>query len=154
MTTRRRPPLPYPRAPRGRCKWCGDIIRKLNGQRDLRRNWHRGDRGDRNCLAEYMARDPGLQRKRIWRRDQGVCRACGRVCARPGETTIEDYEQAWLRGKAPPPGTKHGWHADHVIPIEDGGLLDDTNVQTLCIPCHRTKTAGENSARRRSRRTR
>lgn len=158
MAVQRRPPAPYPRAPRGTCKFCGDVILKPNGERDPRRSWHRGDRGDRNCLGEYMARDPGLQRRRIWKRDGGVCAECGRLCAGLGELTIEDYERAIYRVKGlqrqPRDGTRHGWHADHRIPLEDGGRHTDDNVQTLCIPCHRTKTAQENKRRRRRTTTR
>jgi len=40
-----------------------------------------------------------------------------------------------------------GWHADHRIPLADGGADDVTNMQPLCPPCHMTKTAQENSRR-------
>lgn len=36
---------------------------------------------------------------------------------------------------------------DHIIPLWDGGADDETNFQSLCGPCHKTKTAGE-AARR------
>ena len=33
---------------------------------------------------------------------------------------------------------------DHIIPIEDGGeSLATSNLQSLCIPCHNTKTASD-----------
>ena len=32
---------------------------------------------------------------------------------------------------------------DHVIPLEEGGRDDDTNVQAICEPCHDTKTKAE-----------
>jgi 5-methylcytosine-specific restriction protein A len=32
---------------------------------------------------------------------------------------------------------------DHIIPYEDGGTDDESNLQRLCIPCHRAKTADE-----------
>ena len=33
-------------------------------------------------------------------------------------------------------------HLDHKVEVKDGGeLLDDTNLQLLCQPCHNRKTA-------------
>lgn len=32
---------------------------------------------------------------------------------------------------------------DHVIPLWQGGADDAANLQGLCIPCHREKTAAE-----------
>ena len=33
---------------------------------------------------------------------------------------------------------------DHIVPIEQGGEpLSESNLQSLCIPCHNTKTAEE-----------
>jgi len=39
------------------------------------------------------------------------------------------------------------WELDHIVPLVDGGTHDDDNLQTLCTPCHKRKTAGEASAR-------
>ncbi len=37
---------------------------------------------------------------------------------------------------------------DHVIELENGGAkLDDSNLQSLCISCHNTKTALERVGR-------
>ena len=37
---------------------------------------------------------------------------------------------------------------DHVLPIKDGGARFDTaNLQSLCVPCHNSKTARESAAR-------
>ena len=36
---------------------------------------------------------------------------------------------------------------DHKTPLTDGGLDDPSNEQDLCVPCHRDKTADENSQR-------
>ena len=34
------------------------------------------------------------------------------------------------------------WEADHVRPVEHGGgECDLTNLQTLCTPCHKSKTS-------------
>ena len=42
-----------------------------------------------------------------------------------------------------------GWHADHILPLADGGSNGLENMQPLCAPCHTLKTARENSARSR-----
>lgn len=33
------------------------------------------------------------------------------------------------------------WHADHIVPIVEGGSLSPENLQTLCVPCHKADTA-------------
>lgn len=34
------------------------------------------------------------------------------------------------------------WDADHIVPVaEGGGECDLTNMRTLCVRCHREKTA-------------
>ena len=45
-----------------------------------------------------------------------------------------------------------GWHADHIVPLADGGPDDASNMQPMCQPCHTLKTALENSSRRPARR--
>jgi 5-methylcytosine-specific restriction endonuclease McrA len=35
------------------------------------------------------------------------------------------------------------WELDHVTPLIDGGSHDFKNLQTLCTPCHKHKTAKE-----------
>lgn len=32
---------------------------------------------------------------------------------------------------------------DHVVPLWRGGADDESNYQSLCVPCHQRKTAGE-----------
>jgi 5-methylcytosine-specific restriction protein A len=39
-------------------------------------------------------------------------------------------------------------YGDHVIELQDGGaLLDPSNIQLLCAPCHGRKTAAERDKR-------
>lgn len=38
---------------------------------------------------------------------------------------------------------------DHIVPLADGGADDESNYQSLCVECHKAKTASENSARGR-----
>jgi 5-methylcytosine-specific restriction protein A len=37
---------------------------------------------------------------------------------------------------------------DHIIPVSYGGTNDDDNLQSLCKPCHSSKTGGEAAAQR------
>ena len=36
---------------------------------------------------------------------------------------------------------RHAWELDHVVPLADGGPHELADMQTLCRPCHRAKTA-------------
>nr|WP_298117409.1 HNH endonuclease [uncultured Pseudomonas sp.] len=38
---------------------------------------------------------------------------------------------------------------DHIINVAQGGTDDDANLQALCVPCHKAKTASESSSGRR-----
>lgn len=38
---------------------------------------------------------------------------------------------------------------DHIVNIAQGGTDDDSNLQSLCVPCHKAKTATESQAGRR-----
>lgn len=61
--------------------------------------------------------------KKIRIRDDYTCQACG--------ITTEDGE------------------CDHIVPMCEGGTDDESNLQYLCIECHRAKTQ-EEAARARS----
>ena len=62
------------------------------------------------------------KREAILIRDNYTCRVCG--------LTTKDLE------------------VDHIINVAQGGTDDDGNLQAICIPCHKTKTARESSAYR------
>jgi hypothetical protein len=64
-------------------------------------------------------------RARILKRDSGLCQ----VCKRLGLIT-------------------QGNEVDHILPKHLGGTDDDTNLQTICKPCHRAKTQAEATASR------
>jgi len=38
--------------------------------------------------------------------------------------------------------------ADHIVPLHRGGTNDASNIQSLCVACHREKTAREAMDRR------
>lgn len=61
-------------------------------------------------------------RDRILLRDKYTCQQCGHI-----GTDLE---------------------VDHIINTAQGGTDDDQNLQSLCIPCHKAKTATESAAGR------
>lgn len=64
-------------------------------------------------------------RKRILARDNGLC--C--LCARDGKVTI-------------------AVDVDHIVNKDADGSDDEANLQSLCVPCHKAKTAGESATSR------
>ncbi len=144
MSEHRRPTITFSDAPRGTCRWCGEAIvheaGEKAGQPNRRRRWHEA------CLAHYKQSDPREARRRVRKRDRGRCAACGvdpsalrRTLRGPGlrKRLVERGFRA--RGSL--------WEVDHIVPLVDGGGHELANLQTLCTPCHRTKTAREARAR-------
>ncbi len=37
---------------------------------------------------------------------------------------------------------------DHIVNVESGGTDDDSNLEAICSPCHKAKTAREAQAGR------
>lgn len=71
--------------------------------------------------GEYPA-DWDDRRRRVYKRDDYTCQACGRRGGPYGDVEL---------------------HADHVIPKSEGGSHDESNLQTLCRRCHDQKTRRE-----------
>jgi 5-methylcytosine-specific restriction endonuclease McrA len=122
----RKPPKPihYNNAPKGYCRFCGEIILDDKGRLRSRANWHKP------CVRAYkVIYWPQETRKAVWKRDQGHCAHCPTVC--------DDFHVPW--------------ELDHVQPlIESNGDLEYwklPNLQTLCVPCHVKKTSAEATAR-------
>jgi len=145
----RRPVIPFSEAPRGTCRWCGESILHPKGSKegelDRRRRWHPA------CVDVYNASDPREARRRVRRRDRGRCADCG----------VDTYAvKREVRGKGMTRKLRERgyvprrslWELDHIVPLIDGGSHAIDNLQTLCTPCHKQKTAAE--ARERSARTR
>ena len=75
-------------------------------------------------VAHYRTADWRARRLRIAVRDAYRCRDCKRVAyGRSG-------------------------HCDHIVPLEDGGTDDDTNLTWRCDRCHGRKTRGEQVRKR------
>ena len=51
--------------------------------------------------------------------------------------SIKDYKCP-LNGK---PFDESGYEIDHIVELCNGGSNEDTNLQALCIMCHRVKTS-------------
>ncbi len=140
MTAHRRPPIRFSDAPRGTCRWCGDSILVETGPRkgelNRRRRWHPA------CVLTYNQSDPRETRRRARKRDRGICALCQldtqalrrkvRGRGRAAKLRALGFR---VRGSL--------WEVDHVVPLIDGGPHDLENLQTLCTPCHKRKTASE-----------
>jgi 5-methylcytosine-specific restriction endonuclease McrA len=63
---------------------------------------------------------PPRVKRRVWLKAGGCCENCGRKTG-PG-----------LRGDT-----------DHIIPLEKGGPNRESNLQLLCVQCHKDKTRDE-----------
>ncbi|KKK81125.1 hypothetical protein LCGC14_2816610 [marine sediment metagenome] len=153
-----------PKGPSGRnlCRQCATEVPK--GRRTF-------------CSSECVdawkwTTDPAFVRAKVWDRDRGVCANCDRdteMARRRALNMLRRWTE-WKRGR--PTALKRltsaavnrfgrgcwarahtsWWDADHITPVDEGGGecgLD--NYQTLCLPCHRLKTATQ-AARKAGRR--
>lgn len=152
-----------PKGPNRRnlCRWCQAEVPK--GRRT-----YCGD----NCVHEWRIRsDPVYARSLVFRRDQGVCAACGTDCEKTlhtlsklrgvlhkpllsGQERLQSdlnlaamLKELQLRGFRVSESTRFSlpaslWDCDHIIPVaEGGGECGLENLRTLCHPCHRAVTA-------------
>jgi len=146
MTINRRPEIRFSDAPQGECRWCGEAILFEAGDKqgsvNRRRRWHQA------CVDTYNESDPREARRRVRKRDRGRCAMCRvdtskirrevRGRGRAKQLRALGYK---IRGSL--------WELDHVVPLIDGGSHELANLQSLCTPCHKKKTADE--ARQRAR---
>jgi 5-methylcytosine-specific restriction endonuclease McrA len=116
------------------------------------------------CIEAWrLTTDPTFLRRMTRRRDKGVCATCG-LPTQKLEKAISELRQIrsrWgfvhpeingisegirqilkaLTGREDPNRTTF-WDADHVVEvINGGGECGLENIQTLCVWCHRKKTA-------------
>lgn len=123
----RRVPLPFDDAIRGICRWCGNWISDENGVINKRRRWHE------QCVKEYT--DKKYPHNIIRKKFDHKCALCG-IDERDVHCPSADK---WCIS---------AMDVDHIIPLIDGGSHELDNLQLLCRPCHRKKTAKEAKLRR------
>lgn len=136
----RRPPQ-Y-NVPQGQCRWCGgDIppqLKKDGAPRKIQPNWHTERRsGEPGCVEEYrIALNPRLAIQTLISMHGHQCAMC--------QTT------------------KGPLDVDHITPLWEGkfmpheerrGLFLITNLQLICIPCHKLKNTQEAARLAKRRRT-
>ena len=97
-----------------------------------------------DCVHEYLLRsDPQYLRAAVFRRDMGVCSACGldTVALERRMWDLKPDERTALKIQMGMPLHRHSfWDADHkVAVVEGGGLCGLDNMATLCCPCHFAK---------------
>ena len=140
-----------PRSPQGRplCRACGLEV-------GPRRRSFCSDA----CVHHWRLRtDPNYVREAVLARDHGRCAACAiNTEAQKRELTNVPMRKrrAWLTARGIPWARRFGrwWDADHIRPVaEGGGECDLANYQTLCLACHRSKTAAQAARRKQARLT-
>lgn len=144
-----------------------------NDYRRARRRYHYGDEhevGGVDCLTKWRNSTVWDARFAVKAREldlHGVlfCALCGEVVFRPAERRWDETPMHRLPRHErpdllPPDHPVHAlyrayerpWECDHRVPLEDGGPHELGNLQVLCVPCHRHKTAREATARASRRR--
>ncbi|TKI02678.1 HNH endonuclease [Martelella alba] len=100
---------------------CRNTTTDRSGYCEAHRNtgWESHQRGKSRHERGY-GRKWDVIRPRILKRDRHLCQECLR------------------QGRAIPATT-----VDHIIPKAHGGTDADSNLESLCWPCHRSKTATE-----------
>lgn len=101
----------FPDMEDGRCG-CGCGVR-LRGRR---RRWASDECADAaGAVGAVIRGNASWVRVEVQRRDGSVCAGCGE---------------------------RKEWEADHVVPVSEGGGGCDINgYQTMCLECHKAKTA-------------
>ena len=114
------------------------------------------------CVHEWRIRsDSKYLRKLVYERDLGQCSLC-QTDTRYVKIELENAARAAMRDSGRwywddhpiylaelqrfsltvKEAKKSLWQADHVVEVADGGgECDLANLVTLCIPCHKRKTA-------------
>ncbi|WP_072166371.1 HNH endonuclease [Erwinia sp. Leaf53] len=115
-------PKAIPRACRKR--GCAATTTDRSGYCEAHRNtgWEQHQQG-RNRHQRGYGSTWDVIRPRILARDKHLCQLCLQIGRATAATTV-----------------------DHIIPKAQGGTDADENLQALCWPCHRTKTAGERNS--------
>jgi len=133
------------------CRWCRGAVKPP-----------RRTMCSAACVAELELRtNPNILRDKILKRDKGICAACGCDTLKIGrvlrfaamskyrtESVNNVFVGMFLYGEGSPirrilhynPSRSY-WEADHILEVVRGGEFSLENMQTLCVPCHKQKTA-------------
>ena len=113
--------------------------------------------------AYYSVVSSSHLRMLVYRRDKGICAACGLDCEELERTVNNMNHEGSKAAKkvlrengfnvySGGYGIYSLWDADHIEPLDEGGSSwEMLNVQTLCHPCHKAKTAEQASRRGKQR---
>ena len=109
-----------------------------------------------NCVHEYKLRSNGnYLRQQVYLRDRGICAMCRldtkelakqllllRVDDPARDLLLERNNINKTRKIKPRKNGGGLWDADHIISVKDGGgQCGLENIRTLCIKCHKLRTA-------------
>ncbi len=110
----------------GVCVKCGTDTEKLRLSATVIA-WTRTNRLPRQRNGERN--DDFRRRESIYSQQRSI--AFSSAAARAGEL----FKEGW------PSPERSWWEADHIIEVRDGGgCCGLENYQTLCVPCHKSKT--------------
>lgn len=145
------------------CTWCKSEVKPP------RRSWC-----SQKCVDEYKdLNDWNWILRKVFERDKGVCVACGcdteklRRVLTTAFRRVKEYEiETFYRKYVTLPYVRSDlekrmgfkpaqsyWECDHVLERVRGGTNEMSNLQSLCVPCHKRKTArlaGERALERRA----
>lgn len=129
---------------------------------------------DKCVDAWRLLTDPNFMRSRVRDRDKGVCATCG-LDTKNVKVAVRVLRELWhgsyVEGARKPivelvriireledalgiAGRSTFWDADHIKAVVDGGgECGLENIQTLCLWCHRQKTAALAARRAAERKT-
>lgn len=133
---------------RGLCRWCHKEVPKR------RRKWCSD-----LCVHEYKAiNDWNYVRASVFDRDEGVCVSCG-IDAPKAQAkwiriwfSLKTSDRVWPKCPAMINSTlreigwntdlfRDFWEVDHIVARADGGGNELTNLRTLCVVCHKDRSA-------------
>jgi 5-methylcytosine-specific restriction protein A len=87
---------------------------------ELRSGWTKREDRSGSTTSRNYGHAWRIKRARILKRDHYLCQSCAKI----GRVTSAS-------------------EVDHVVSRANGGTEDDDNLQSLCNPCHKAKTATE-----------
>lgn len=161
MSTKRRQPAVRVNNPNGKGYLCScGCGRKPQGRRLY---WY-----SEECVNEWKIKNqPAYVRELLLERDHGICACCGRDTLKlrrqfhgiRAEATQHTWRKLparhrgdyfrpvrhldrWHEASRFPGTNRSWWDADHIVEVVNGGgQCGLENYQTLCVPCHKDKTA-------------